>query len=108
MGGYASRHAAGSTTILFLRRENAPHTSLITIEIDGTNIRQAHGWKNEMEGCEDNPTAQPPQKLYAGFFEAWRDWLKRGSTRDKDGKPKMAKKKADEQGLSLQNERKVS
>jgi len=92
VGGYASRHVAGSTTILFLRRENAPHTSLITIEINGTTVRQAHGWRNEAEGCEDNPNGTPPQKLYAAFFDCWRDWLKRGSPRDKDGKPKIGKK----------------
>lgn len=108
VGGYAGRHAEGKTTILFLRKEAEPDRSLVTIEITGTTIRQAHGWKNEMEACPENPKQIPPTTLYKNLFNQWLDWLKRGSPRDKDGKPKMPKKQADKQGLPLQNERKVS
>ena len=108
VGGYAARHMGGSTTILFLRKEAEPDKSLVTIEITGTTIRQAHGWKNEWEACKDNPKRTDPRELYAGFFDVWLEWLKRGSPRDKDGKPKLPPKGTDKQCLSLQNERKVS
>lgn len=110
VGGYATRHVNGSTTILFLRREDAPYTSLVTIEINGNTIRQAHGYRNEMEGCEENPKRRDPRELYAAFFDTWLDWLKRGSPRDKDGEPKIKKKIADggARCAPLHDERKVS
>lgn len=109
VGGYADRHLEGKTTILFLRRVEAPEIPYVTIEMTaGGEIRQAHGWKNEWEACVENPKRTDPRKLYAGFFDVWLDWLKRGSPRDKDGKPKLHQKGTDKQCLSLQNERKVS
>ena len=106
VGGYAARHEEGKLTILFLRREDTPEKSLVTIEVNGNKIEQAHGYKNEREACQENPQCIPPMKLYKEFFDVWRDWLKRGSPRDRDGKPKL--KKTDKQCLSLQEERKVS
>ena len=96
VGGYATRHAEGKTTILFLRRTDQPEKSLVTIEMNGKQLRQAHGWKNEMEGSDENPGKLPPPELYGYFFEPWLDWVKRGSPRDKDGKPKMKKKRGTE------------
>lgn len=89
VGGYAARHAEGKTTILFLRRTDQPEKSLVTIEMNGKQLRQAHGWKNEMEACDENPGKLPPLELYSYFFEPWLDWVKRGSPRDKKGKPKL-------------------
>lgn len=105
VGGYAARHEEGKTTILFLRREDAPEKSLVTIEIYGQQIRQAHGWRNEAEPCADNPEQLKPEYLYKEFFDAWKAWMKRGSPRDKDGNPKIGKRKA--AGKAGQNERKA-
>ena len=87
VGGYAGRHLDGKTTILFLRREDHPGVPMATIEINGTTIRQAHGYRNELESTPENPNRKPVQTLYKEFFTVWEDWLKRGSPRDKDGKP---------------------
>lgn len=49
---YLSKHNRGETSILFLRKEKTPNTPYITIEIDGTKIRQwygAHDRKPEKE-----------------------------------------------------------
>lgn len=99
VGGYADRHLEGKTTILFLRRDEAPDVPYVTIEMtDGGKIRQAHGWKDEREPCELNPEALPPEKLHKAFFEEWLDWIRRGSPRYKDGKPKIGKKINGRQG----------
>lgn len=112
VGGYADRHLEGVTTILFLRREDQPDRHLVTVEMSGNELRQAHGWRNEMEPCEDNPKAKKPTELYKEFFDCWVDWLKRGSPRDKDGKPKVgkqfrAKEHADGRVPSLQDKRRA-
>ncbi len=51
VGGYASRHIQGKTTILFLRHKNEPEKPYYTIEIDEGERRliQCHGFKNEWE-----------------------------------------------------------
>ena len=90
VGGYAERHMAGKTTILFLRRKAAPDASLYTIEMDGNILRQIHGWRNERNGAPD------PRKTMAWMLDPWLDWLKKGSPRNKDGSPKMPKKKEKE------------
>ena len=94
VGGYADRHMNGATTILFLRRRDKPHTSLATIEMNGNRIMQVHGYRNELEGCADNPERMPARQLYAGILDQWMDWLKAGSKREKDGRPKLPKKRA--------------
>lgn len=93
VGGYADRHINGITTILFLRRADNPNHRLVTIEISGNTIRQAHGWDDERTSCPDNPRREPPQKLYADFFDTWTAWLKAGSKRSKDGSPKLPRVK---------------
>ena len=93
VGGYADRHLSGATTILFLRRRDKPHTSLATIEMNGNRIMQVHGYRNEMEKCDENPERMPARQLYAGILDQWLKWLKGGSKRDKDGRPKLSKKK---------------
>lgn len=87
VGGYAARHAEGSTTILFMRAAKAPDKPLYTIEMNGETLRQAHGYKNR-----ENPEDVPPAKA---FLDAWLKWVKAGSKRDKNGAPKV--KTADKQ-----------
>ena len=94
VGGYAARHMTGATTILFLRRRDRPHTPLATIEMNGNTVVQVHGYRNELEGCADNPNRESARKLYAGVLEPWLKWLKAGSKRDEDGRPKLPKKRA--------------
>ena len=93
VGGYADRHLSGATTILFLRRRDRPHTPLATIEMAGNNILQVHGYRNELESCADNPDRESARQLYAAVLDPWLKWLKGGSKRDKDGRPKLSKKK---------------
>lgn len=93
VGGYAGRHMTGATTILFLRRRDKPHTSLATIEMNGNRIMQVHGYRNELAGCADNPDKESARTLYAAVLDPWLKWLKGGSKRDKDGRPKLSKKK---------------
>ena len=92
VGGYADRHVNGRTVILFLRRRDRPHTPLATIEMNGNRIVQVHGYRNELEGCADNPDRESARKLYAGVLDPWLKWLKAGSKREKDGRPKLPKK----------------
>ena len=93
VGGYADRHLSGATTILFLRRRDKPGVPLATIEMNGNRIMQVHGYRNEMEKCDENPERMPARQLYAGILDQWLKWLKGGSKRDKDGRPKLSKKK---------------
>ena len=83
VGGYAERHLAGATTILFLRRTETPEASLYTIEMDGNTMRQIHGFKND--AC--TPPNKRPRVAMAWLLDPWLDWLKQGSPRDKDGCP---------------------
>ena len=93
VGGYAERHLNGKTTILFLRRADKPDRPLVTIEIMGRRIVQVHGFRNEREACEENPMKLPPEVLYKDFFDGWKDWVKRGSPRDEEGRPKERKQR---------------
>ena len=87
VGGYAGRHMEGKTTILFLRKRIEPDKPLVTIEMHGNTLQQAHGYRNEAGG------AKPPRQVYKHIFDTWLDWLERGSPRDENGEPKLRKKK---------------
>ena len=89
VGGYAQRHIEGKTTILFLRSRSAPATPYVTIEMHGTELAQIHGYKNDVHGTS-------PRKTHKDFVETWLAWVKAGSERDKDGRPKLPKKKKEE------------
>lgn len=85
VGGYAARHLAGKTTILFFRRSRKPGTSYITIEMTGTNgdrIMQIHGYQNERY-----KGAVSPLQRYQHIIDTWLDWVRSGSKRDAAGKP---------------------
>ena len=93
VGGYTDRHLSGATTILFLRRRDKPHTPLATIEMNGNRIMQVHGYRNEIDPCAENPEMVSARELYKNVLDPWLKWLEGGSKRDKDGRPKLPKKK---------------
>lgn len=75
VGGYAARHAAGVTTILFMRSAAWPDKPLYTIEMHGKELIQVHGFRNRT-APKDIPAAND-------FFESWLSWVKGGSKRPK-------------------------
>lgn len=91
VGGYAGRHIDGTTTILFLRRNDAPEAALYTIEMNGNHLVQIHGYKNEVRNGQR--IAPDPREVMKDMLDAWLDWLKRGSPRAEDGTPKLRKNK---------------
>lgn len=96
VGGYAARHVAGSTTILFLRHERRPERSFLTMELDKVRgewrIRQIHGYRNEGYNLTSGKRGAPPAEKYAWFLAPWLDWVNDGSPRDKAGRPVMKEK----------------
>ena len=94
VGGYAARHVAGATTILFLRHSRKPGRSFLTIEIwedkGKTAIRQIHGYKNENIAPGKRNAA--PGERYKWFLDVWLDWVNEGSPRDKDGQAIITEK----------------
>jgi len=92
VGGYADRHIQGKTTILFMRKEKDPDTSWLTIEMSGNRLVQIHGFRNEGLYTQKGRFAPDPREAYKDFLDTWLDWLKKGSRRDKDGRPKLPRK----------------
>lgn len=93
VGGYADRHIQGKTTILFMRKVKKPDEPWLTIEMNGNKLRQIHGFKNEGEYTLKGRFAPDPREVYREFLDTWLDWLEKGSRRDKDGNPKLPRKK---------------
>lgn len=93
VAGYAERHMDGTTTILFLRKEKAPDTPFLTIEMWGKKLHQIHGYKNEGVYSAKGRFAPDPQETFAWFLEPWIQWVEKGSKRNKDGTPKLPKQK---------------
>lgn len=93
VGGYAERHLNGTLTILFLRHSDRPGMPYVTIEMDGNQLRQIHGYDNERHPCADNPNRVSPRKRHKGFLDVWLRWLKAGSKRNKDGTPCIPKRR---------------
>lgn len=91
--GYADRHLNGTLTILFLRRSDRTETPYVTIEMDGNQLRQIHGYKNETKPCADNPGRVSPRVRHKEFLDTWLRWLRNGSKRNADGTPKLPKRK---------------
>ena len=85
VGGYAQRHMSGATTILFLRRCEAPETPVYTIQMDGDKMVQIHGYRNEGVYSSKGRIAPDPQKTMAWLLDPWIEWLQKGSHRRKDG-----------------------
>lgn len=88
VGGYAERHMRGVTTILFLRRADQPHTPYVTLEMDGNQIKQIHGYHNDTM-----PGSPKPRVVHRAFLNTWLRWLQAGSKRNEDGTPKLPKRK---------------
>ena len=94
VAGYADRHIYGKTTILFLRKADAPEEPLVTIEMmqDGVTIKQIHGWCNEFQP-KDGVWLGNPREVYKDFLDVWLDWVKAGSKRTSTGNPILDIKK---------------
>lgn len=88
VGGYAERHMKGVTTILFLRRTEAPATPYITLEMNGNTIRQIHGYHNDTL-----PGSKDPRAVHGTFLDIWLRWLRDGSKRDESGAPRLPKRR---------------
>lgn len=73
VGGYASRHAEGKLTILFMRRKDEPNKSLYTIEMNGKSMIQVHGFNNCSIQTEEEKK----------FFNEWLAWGAAGSKKQK-------------------------
>lgn len=86
VGGYAERHMRGIRTICFLRHTNLRENPYVTIEMDGNQLVQIHGYKND----ENSPS---PRMIHKDFINQWLVWLTNGSPRNKNGSPKLGKKK---------------
>lgn len=86
VGGYAQRHMAGKTTILFLRRKDDPDNPLYTIEIMAGQLKQIHGYRNDVG-------KRPVTQTMAWFLGPWCDWWQHGSRRDKAGNPILRNRK---------------
>lgn len=90
VGGYANRHLEGALDILFIRHVRKPGRSFLTVELappatgrGRPALRQIHGYRNE--NYDNAPEA--PRNKYAWFLNAWLDWVKAGSKRNKNGQP---------------------
>lgn len=100
VGGYADRHRDGKTTILFLRRTEAPQEAFLTIEMNGNTLVQIHGYRNEGLHSGKGRFAPDPKEVYKDWLERWIKWLKAGSKRRKDGTPILPKPKKKKQAVS--------
>lgn len=93
VGGYAPRHLAGATTILFLRKARTPGRSFLTIELEEERgrirIRQIHGYRNEGYGAK-----KAPRERYAAWLDTWLGWVNAGSERDNNGRPVLPVKES--------------
>ncbi len=88
VGGYADRHVRGIVTILFMRRADKPGEPWLTIEMKGNELRQIHGYKNEGLYSAGGRFAPDPREVHREFLDKWLGWLRAGSPRDKDGRPR--------------------
>ena len=86
VGGYAARHLDGKLAILFLRKEEAPDTPYVTIEMNVDNnparlgIMQIHGYRNDIG-------AESPRETHKEFLDKWLAWVHMGSPRNENGTP---------------------
>ncbi len=84
VGGYASRHCNGATTILFIRKPSELDKSWFTIEISNSDdIVQCHGFKNEVG--KDPLTGKKREKpeIIKAFETNFQEWLKDQKNRSK-------------------------
>jgi hypothetical protein len=93
VGGYAARHAMGKTVILFMRKAKAPKEPWLTIEMNGSQLKQIHGYRNEGLYTAKGRFAPDPREKYRTFLDPWLNWVAKGSRRKKDGTPIVPKTK---------------
>ena len=93
VGGYVDRHIKGTLSILFLRKASAPDTPYLTIEMNGTELVQIHGYRNEGVYTTKGRFAEDPAQTYREWLNVWLAWIRRGSPRRKDGSAILRKKK---------------
>jgi hypothetical protein len=69
VGGYAERHAKGTTNIFFIRKESDPDTPYYTIEVSNDyRIIQCRGYKNDA-GREKPDEIKAFEKEYTKYLE---------------------------------------
>jgi len=75
--GYSERHAAGKTTIMFIRKESAPDTPFFTLEWDDKRgcVLQNRGNRN----CDRTPEV-------TAFEKKWVAWMLSGRPKFKEAK----------------------
>lgn len=64
VGGYARRHMEGTNTILFIRQTEQPETPFLTVQVDGEQIIQVHGYRNDRGRL-------PAEVEYKEFLGQW-------------------------------------
>jgi len=105
VGGYADRHVQRKTVILFMRRAAHPEKPWLTIEMNGAELVQIHGYKNE--GAYSKKRIAPdPREVYREFLDRWLAWVAAGSRRKKDGTPIEAKERIAEGPQAPRNDEK--
>ena len=67
-----------------------PNKPLVTIEMNGSHLKQIHGYRNEQDGAPD------PMKVYADIVVPWLDWVTAGSKRNKEGTPVLPNNKKED------------
>lgn len=85
VGGYVDRHLTCQTTILFLRRADAPTKPFYTVEMREGKLQQVHGDHN----CAIDGEAKE-------FFDRWLDFVKAGGGLTHKNKQTSAKTQAAE------------
>lgn len=83
VGGYAERHANGRLAILFIRKQSALDVPFVTMEINGTNIIQVHGYRNDRE--------KPLPKEVKDFVEEFKLYISNPVAYNKINKTKEKK-----------------
>jgi len=85
VGGYVERHLTCKTTILFIRKANAPDKPYYTVEMRGYDLQQVHGLRN----CGIHGEVK-------AFFDKWLAWVKNGGGSKSPKKQTSAKVQAAE------------
>ena len=80
---------SGKTTILFLRRVEAPETPVYTIQMNGNSLVQIHGFKNEGVYSGKGRIAPDPRNTMRWILDPWLKWVQKGSPRTKNGAPRL-------------------
>lgn len=87
VGGYAARHFEGVLEILFLRRMSDPDKPWITIEMAHRDRPTGKVIIRQMYDSGNRHGLPHWRKEIGWFIDAWTDWLRLGSPRNKAGIP---------------------